>query len=652
MNNTATTQEDTEASNYNHRRDDDDTRFQAPKRDDFDEDERDHTEVSSAKDTETNDDDKASDDISVNRDTPNSDFFDEPIRDENTMTHYDTAESNRFNETTAPESDSHSKAKESEGDDDNTVARYDNEGDNRTDKTDQVLDDTVNHTDYEAAERTRFDEPDQDKPNTVNDTKEHDNTTDRSEKRDEYDRVWEEEPKRDNASGDDKAYTERFVYRDERETLKDTSDHFINDNDHEERTVRYDDATERFDHREVPETLKDTKERDHFINDNDHEELTVRYDEATERLGHLDEPETLKDTKQHDSFINDKDTDKRMEPRKATELRNFFEASDQPDNQGNSNERDHFDEKVRDEAEVRNEEDSHDNLANNSPGTILRQERERQKMSVKYVADKLYLDMRVIESLEVDNYEELPPTIFVRGYLRNYARLLEMEPSLIINSYDRLQQEPLPIYPEPQSKPKKQARSRDIWPITAIVVIALMILAVLWQFYPKNPETTTIASPTEPRNDQPDESTWTPTFSPTETEEPVIPTEMDETNPNQRTETPSVEPKTPLTADNSTENTEVPIGEESETPVNLSHNMRVRFKDRAWIRITDSSGNRLYQGTGNAGEILPLEGTPPFSLMVGNFEGVDIEYNGEINKVADYPKQRGQKNLYIVGGEE
>jgi cytoskeleton protein RodZ len=681
MNQTTTTPDDTDASPYNHQRDEGDTRFQPPKRDDFDEAERQHTEVPNTKDTEGNN--EAGDDNPVTRydNTPN---LDEPVRDENTMNRYDATESHRFNETAADGSDIHSK--EPNG--------YNNDGNSPAAKTDQVREDTMNRYDYEAEK----DEPAHDNLNTRNDTERYD-TPDHSEKsdqidthHDEHDTVWKNETEREEAKEnnrlDENTYTERFEHRD---TIKDTKrDHFINDNDNEELTVRYDkmterfdphdereaikdtrehdsflndknnealtvrydEVTERFDHRDEPETLKNTRELDHFINDKDNEALTVRYDEATERFDHRDDRDTLKDTRERDSFLNDKNGDERKAPRQVIELKNLFEAGSKTDNLSNTNERQQqFDEKASDEAKARDENDS-DNLADSdkSPGVILRQERERQKMSVKYVADKIRLDLRVIEFIEADNYEDLPPTIFVRGYLRNYAKLLEIDPLPIIRAYERLQEEPLLIYPEPQSKPKKQARSHDIWPITASVVIALMVLAVLWQFYPKNPDPTTLAGPSE-SIDEPDESPWTPTFPLTETEEPVTPTEMDDNNPNIPTENPSVEPKTPMTAVNSTENTDVPI-EESEPTVNLSHNMRVRFKDRAWIRITDSSGKRLYEGTGNAGEILPLEGTPPFSLLVGNFDGVDIEYNGEINKIIDYPKQKGQKNLYIVGGEE
>ena len=64
----------------------------------------------------------------------------------------------------------------------------------------------------------------------------------------------------------------------------------------------------------------------------------------------------------------------------------------------------HFD------AEVHNEVQNSNNLPEKlSPGTRLRQVREQNNLSIKYIADQLYLDIRVIEALEADNYNILPP---------------------------------------------------------------------------------------------------------------------------------------------------------------------------------------------------------------------------------------------------
>ncbi|MEZ5673265.1 MAG: hypothetical protein R3E08_13160 [Thiotrichaceae bacterium] len=71
--------------------------------------------------------------------------------------------------------------------------------------------------------------------------------------------------------------------------------------------------------------------------------------------------------------------------------------------------------------------------------------------------------------------------IFVRGYLRGYAKILEVPAATLIEKYDTFvgHKSPPPI--TPQSKPKKQATTDRLWVvITYTIFVILMILMVLW----------------------------------------------------------------------------------------------------------------------------------------------------------------------------
>ncbi|MDD3353772.1 RodZ domain-containing protein [Zoogloea sp.] len=62
-------------------------------------------------------------------------------------------------------------------------------------------------------------------------------------------------------------------------------------------------------------------------------------------------------------------------------------------------------------------------------GLTLRQAREAQGMSVAEVAHTLKLNLRQIHALESGQFEALPGHAFIRGFLRNYARLLKIDPT-------------------------------------------------------------------------------------------------------------------------------------------------------------------------------------------------------------------------------
>jgi len=70
--------------------------------------------------------------------------------------------------------------------------------------------------------------------------------------------------------------------------------------------------------------------------------------------------------------------------------------------------------------------------AASAPGARLRQARERRGDSIAEVAQALKLAPRQVDALERGDYEALPGPAFVRGFMRNYARYLNLDPEPLI----------------------------------------------------------------------------------------------------------------------------------------------------------------------------------------------------------------------------
>lgn len=64
-------------------------------------------------------------------------------------------------------------------------------------------------------------------------------------------------------------------------------------------------------------------------------------------------------------------------------------------------------------------------------GGLLRRLREQKGLSVGEVCDRLKMPARQIEALETGAYETLPEPVFVRGFLRSYARFLDMNEAVL-----------------------------------------------------------------------------------------------------------------------------------------------------------------------------------------------------------------------------
>lgn len=84
------------------------------------------------------------------------------------------------------------------------------------------------------------------------------------------------------------------------------------------------------------------------------------------------------------------------------------------------------------------------------PGSILRAEREALGVTVREVSETLNLSMAMIEAIEADDLERLPGPVFARGYVRAYARLLELDPEPLVSCYPK-PQAPLPAAARPES---------------------------------------------------------------------------------------------------------------------------------------------------------------------------------------------------------
>lgn len=72
------------------------------------------------------------------------------------------------------------------------------------------------------------------------------------------------------------------------------------------------------------------------------------------------------------------------------------------------------------------------------PGAQLAAQRILRDYSPEYVAGKLHLRVRIIELLEADDYANMPEPVFIKGYLRAYAKLLGVPAEPLLNTFNSL----------------------------------------------------------------------------------------------------------------------------------------------------------------------------------------------------------------------
>lgn len=116
-----------------------------------------------------------------------------------------------------------------------------------------------------------------------------------------------------------------------------------------------------------------------------------------------------------------------------------------------------------------------------TPGQILRAQREELKLSQEEIAAQIHLDVKIIEAIENDSQEGLPSAIYVRGYLRSYAKTVGTDADKIIELYNADSPPPPPeILPE--VKPPTQVSSNDkpVKAFTYLITLGLVLLLLIW----------------------------------------------------------------------------------------------------------------------------------------------------------------------------
>jgi cytoskeleton protein RodZ len=268
------------------------------------------------------------------------------------------------------------------------------------------------------------------------------------------------------------------------------------------------------------------------------------------------------------------------------------------------------------------------------PGHRLRHTREQQGLSLHDVANNLRLSVKVISALEEDDYQGLPAATFVTGYLRAYARLLNI-PESELNFPTRLAQEPK-LMPSVATAPQPSSRDLPVRFISVLIVILLLGSTVYWWvmngdalLFEREPSQAGLV----------DFSVSPPVLVPPD--EPVEPLDgvADELVSAEHEAVTLEEPLAP--PQTAVENPE---------PLRLEAEIELRYQTDSWSEISDSEGKQLAYGLIQAGQVLKLRGKAPFSIFLGYAPGVAVYFNDELFDHS--PFQRRDVARFRLGGPE
>ena len=324
------------------------------------------------------------------------------------------------------------------------------------------------------------------------------------------------------------------------------------------------------------------------------------------------------------------------------------------------------------------------------PGSRLKKARVEKKLEVEDVAGRLRLHVRTIQSIEADDYEHLPAPTFVRGYLRGYARIVDLPADSIVNAYDENDFGPPPLVPDISSREETKSTDFPVRLATYAVIGVLVLLVVLW--WQSGSDSSLIAPLQQPLSDdtasgavvnlQTQEISNLPEAdaaifdepnsleldtTPSETAQTIEDTSatleaattiesgtLDELGESVEatiieeaagvTQTPGsgdepalAEAQTSLTAIEPSINTSSePIPRLSPARVADGSTLSLTLAKESWLEIYDADGKRLFYDLAKPDTPITITESGPFRLIIGYAQDAVLRYNGDVVDLAPY----------------
>ena len=272
-----------------------------------------------------------------------------------------------------------------------------------------------------------------------------------------------------------------------------------------------------------------------------------------------------------------------------------------------------------------------------SAGKALAEARERLGLSVSEVARQLRLSSRQIEALETDDHASLPGKTFLRGFLRNYAKLLQIdpEPLLALCKPDAPQAQPIAV---PMSRIEFGGKRR-LMPLGGhsgkpgvkyAAIIGVAVLALSWgmiEFFQGQ------TSRQDAAVESAGETTMVLSLPQAETPVQAAPA-MDQAA--EQASVPATVPAAPVA-----EAPVPPAPHVFAAPAAADvggQRLQFAFDGDAWVEVKDKGGKVVFYQLNLKGSQQSVRGNPPFSLVIGNAAHVRLTYNDKPVDLAPHIK--------------
>jgi cytoskeleton protein RodZ len=254
------------------------------------------------------------------------------------------------------------------------------------------------------------------------------------------------------------------------------------------------------------------------------------------------------------------------------------------------------------------------------PGAILRDARETREMTVGQLAQALHVSVSVLEAMEDNRFDVFDAPVYARGFIRQYAALVDIDPQPVLDAYARLgagPSEPSHVPPPPPLTPVKPALRLD-WrkPVAGIGLVLLLVASYLYVSHQRDAT----------RDATPVASAASAAEAPLVGEPPPV-----------RPPAPVGDPDKPVArnvaavASAPSADAEPSVSSRAVPPPSVAGDaILLRGVHETWVEIRDATGAQVFNDLVRAGELRTVRGAGPWRVYLRDGNAVEVRVGAHI----------------------
>lgn len=284
-----------------------------------------------------------------------------------------------------------------------------------------------------------------------------------------------------------------------------------------------------------------------------------------------------------------------------------------------------------------------------SLGHRLSELRKERGLSILDVAQVIKYSPRQIEALECDQFDQLPDAAIIRGFIRNYARLLQVDATDLLSTFNR--QVPtatftggIEVPPTTGARLPQTGWGNEPWRlmIPGGVFIVLLIVAVAYFLWPATSQSTSISSkdsgvdvavaatvPPESASSSNDMRSQTNTDAQgslnASSALQTVKTPAQKSDLTEKDPAVKAQPSSPSASSVS------PAVKDPEL-----RQLMFSFDDKSWVEVKDATKRTIFAQSNPPGTHQVVNGKPPFTVVVGNAPRVQLHYEERLIDMQPY----------------